>query len=293
MTGRLRPAMLAALTVAALSHPSEAAPDRPEATGHSESTVAVTLGDEQIVFRVADPRADTLHIEVFDATTGHLIFDSGRTGATELTVPLAPDVSRRELLYLIKTWDADGRLVISQIAGSRGDAGAPDAAGPGPIATIDFDTIPDGTILGAADGIGLLGNVGIGTSTPASRLHLFDEGAVDVNIQANDAPFEPSVTFSTTLALWKIYRPGHSNQLIFRNLFAVPGPPAGDLMILDSTGRVGIGTVPGVRLHVADGDAAITASGETGLILTSPDGNCWRLAVANTGALTTASVACP
>jgi len=47
------------------------------------------------------------------------------------------------------------------------------------------------------------------------------------------------------------------------------------------------------RLRITDsGNAGISTAGK-GLILKSPDGNCWLTTVANGGALTTSSVACP
>lgn len=47
------------------------------------------------------------------------------------------------------------------------------------------------------------------------------------------------------------------------------------------------------RLRVTDsGNASISTAGK-GLILKSPDGNCWLTTVANGGTLTTSSVACP
>lgn len=61
------------------------------------------------------------------------------------------------------------------------------------------------------------------------------------------------------------------------------------------TGSVGIGAAAGAgaKLQVAHGDIAVSTQG-SGIILRATDGpNCFRVTVDNTGALTTAHVACP
>lgn len=57
--------------------------------------------------------------------------------------------------------------------------------------------------------------------------------------------------------------------------------------------NVGIGTsVPNAKLHVSGGNVYVAGS-PNGVILTAPDGTCWRINVGNTGALTTISTNCP
>ncbi|MBN1597445.1 MAG: hypothetical protein JW894_04080 [Bacteroidales bacterium] len=64
-------------------------------------------------------------------------------------------------------------------------------------------------------------------------------------------------------------------------------------IIMDSTGNVGIGTTdPAAKLQVNDGDVYVETIG-SGVILKSPDGNCWKITVNNSGALTTTPVTCP
>jgi hypothetical protein len=64
------------------------------------------------------------------------------------------------------------------------------------------------------------------------------------------------------------------------------------LMVM-STGNVGVGTsLPGARLQVAGGDAYVSTVGN-GVILRSPNGNCFRMTVSNAGTLGSAAVACP
>ena len=59
------------------------------------------------------------------------------------------------------------------------------------------------------------------------------------------------------------------------------------------TGNVGIGaTEPTSKLQVGDGDVYVETIG-TGVIIKSPDGNCWRIKVDNSGNLSTEAVGCP
>jgi hypothetical protein len=50
--------------------------------------------------------------------------------------------------------------------------------------------------------------------------------------------------------------------------------------------------VPRSRLHVFNGDVNIEDIGR-GIIMKSPNGQCWRVTVSNTGTLVTTSIACP
>jgi secreted PhoX family phosphatase len=60
-----------------------------------------------------------------------------------------------------------------------------------------------------------------------------------------------------------------------------------------NTNNVGIGTNdPKAKLQVAQGDLSFTSTG-TGVIMKSPNGNCWKITVSNTGVLTSVSVPCP
>jgi hypothetical protein len=56
---------------------------------------------------------------------------------------------------------------------------------------------------------------------------------------------------------------------------------------------MGIGTTaPAERLQIADGDVYLSDV-EAGVIMKSPDGQCWRMTVSNAGAPVFTSVACP
>ena len=62
---------------------------------------------------------------------------------------------------------------------------------------------------------------------------------------------------------------------------------------ISSTGDVGIGTEnPNTKLHVTNGDVFIEDI-DKGVIMKSPDGNCWRMTVDNSGNIKTESITCP
>lgn len=71
------------------------------------------------------------------------------------------------------------------------------------------------------------------------------------------------------------------------------GELTNERMIINATGDVGIGTTtPAAKLHVADGDIYISEIGR-GIIMKSPDGNCWRGVVNNQGAFNFSPIDCP
>ncbi|MDP5139776.1 MAG: hypothetical protein NWP83_04815, partial [Spirosomaceae bacterium] len=64
-------------------------------------------------------------------------------------------------------------------------------------------------------------------------------------------------------------------------------------MRIDMNGNVGIGTkTPKTKIHVSQGDVYLDNSAR-GIILTSPDGNCWRVTVNNSGNLQSSQMVCP
>jgi len=67
------------------------------------------------------------------------------------------------------------------------------------------------------------------------------------------------------------------------------------LFTVESNGFVGIGTneaTPAARLQVANGDVYLSDM-ESGIILKSPNGKCWRLTVNNNGNFLSSPVECP
>ena len=67
----------------------------------------------------------------------------------------------------------------------------------------------------------------------------------------------------------------------------------GDLFTVAGTGNVGIGTSdPNSKLQVTNGDIYIESI-KRGVILKSPDGNCWRITIGNNGNIIRTSITCP
>lgn len=69
-------------------------------------------------------------------------------------------------------------------------------------------------------------------------------------------------------------------------------------LILGSGAKVGVGlTAPHSLMHVQDGDVEVddnvNPAGTHGIVLKSPNGNCWRVTVSNFGALVVTAIACP
>jgi hypothetical protein len=65
------------------------------------------------------------------------------------------------------------------------------------------------------------------------------------------------------------------------------------LFTVKADGKTGIGTTnPKSKLQVTNGDIYIE-NASSGVIMTSPDGNCWRMTVDNTGNPQFSSVTCP
>jgi hypothetical protein len=64
-------------------------------------------------------------------------------------------------------------------------------------------------------------------------------------------------------------------------------------MRIAENGNVGIGTsTPKSKLQVTDGDIYIENASK-GVIMTSPNGNCWRMTVNDTGNPVFTSINCP
>ena len=121
------------------------------------------------------------------------------------------------------------------------------------------------------------GNVGIGTSSPGAKLHIDESGTAS-----------PALFIDTARYGASIIGDGTSNSQYLLNLQSNAGST--EVMRVQSSGNVGIGTTsPASKLEVDGGDIEVNDSG-SGLILRSPDGTRYRVTVANGGTLSVSAV---
>ena len=172
------------------------------------------------------------------------------------------------------------------------------------------------------------GNIGMGTTTPNYALHIernadaFNNPAFDSRAllyllntsTSNEANTYIKVGSSGTTAStnlinypnsYSVY-PGYANYGMLSNngaglilqsaqtirfITGVPTNP--DRLIVTSAGNIGIGTsTPVAKLQVTSGDVYIDDSTK-GIIMKSPNGNCWRVTIDNTGNMVRTAITCP
>jgi len=124
-------------------------------------------------------------------------------------------------------------------------------------------------------------NVGIGTSAPTATLTV---------ATSSNSTTENTATFKAPNI-----GPNQSHIHYGTNgdWFVRSAAVAGKVVLQDSGGSVGVGTAaPKSKLEVAGGDVYLSNSAN-GVILKSPNGQCWRVTVGNTGTLTSTAITCP
>lgn len=177
--------------------------------------------------------------------------------------------------------------------------------------------------------IDAFGNVGIGTNNPSNPLHIegmsngldgrtflsIHNNSTDMHSGANMRIYSGSnddsfLHFShkgesyTALPNWEntsaIWNKGNGLFLISSNgenssiRFCTNTINAyTERMRIDAFGNVGIGTeTPSSKLHIAEGDIYMENI-YSGIILKSPNGECWKISVNNDGSISTTSIECP
>ena len=145
------------------------------------------------------------------------------------------------------------------------------------------------------------GNVGIGTTIPAGRLHVkaSNSGATtEVNgtliVEAGSSPAIQILSANSQTQQIKFGDPqdGDAGAIIYSHADNEMNlkTNAANRLTIDSSGNVGIGTTsPASKLEVDGGDIEIDDSA-SGLILRSPDGTRYRVTVADGGAISASAV---
>jgi hypothetical protein len=145
-------------------------------------------------------------------------------------------------------------------------------------------------------------NADIDSLSILNRINFVDENAND-HIAKYDTGYSSPLIYSR-------YFYGHYGDLVLQgmskvytgNIHFVTGsnmagydPPTQRMVIMDN-GKVGIGNFvsgpPKAKLEVQNGDVYISDATK-GIILTAPNGSCWRVTVDNTGNFVRTSIACP
>lgn len=94
------------------------------------------------------------------------------------------------------------------------------------------------------------GNVGIGTTTPTSKLHVYTGNVDGLRVQSSNSAYIE--IGGTSVSRWRFandYYVGNSLELLYG---AAGANPTVSRLIVDGNGNVGIGTTaPGAKLHVA------------------------------------------
>jgi len=152
------------------------------------------------------------------------------------------------------------------------------------------------------------GGVGIGTnsSTSSSMLTIQQvatggfSGAMDI---FSSDTYHTVTRFRNTSVNqeWQFHVGGSSNNNeIHAGAFGISNNTAGKWLLTGdgATGYMSVGSanfnspIPKSRLHVFEGDVNIDRIG-SGIIMKSPNGQCWRITIDDTGNLVRTAIACP
>lgn len=144
--------------------------------------------------------------------------------------------------------------------------------------------------------------VGIGTSSPSTALGIF--GSFSTDGLTLDGLTDPALTLRTNGTLrgylamptlsGNYFLDSTAGDIVLRsesNTILLGRGSSNSTMSVGSS--VGIGTTaPASKLQVTGGDVYVNSVG-SGVIIRSPNGSCFRLAVSNAGTLSATSITCP
>ncbi len=161
-----------------------------------------------------------------------------------------------------------------------------------------------GTNGAPSGGLIVPGRVGIGTSNPQRSLDVSTDGQITFGDNVGATTGSETGLFWQGGAEYGIYRtagdwtgPDYRQlKMAFATGIVIDGGQSygkSGTVIQPNGGNVAIGTdTPKAKLHVAGGDVYVSDNGN-GVIMKSPDGNCWKLTVSNAGVPGFSAVGCP
>jgi hypothetical protein len=152
---------------------------------------------------------------------------------------------------------------------------------------------------------GAAGNVGIRT-TPQSGHAFVSSGDIPGVLEGNAALFTSTSSWHTVIALrnnttqYSFIVGGPGNTEILPNNFGLfnSNTARWPFTINGANNNIGIGdpspfpTAPKSSLHIKQGDVYLEQIG-SGIIMKSPNGQCWRITIDNTGNLVRTAITCP
>lgn len=164
--------------------------------------------------------------------------------------------------------------------------------------------------------IDMNGNVGIGTKTPKDPLVVASSEIPysEISIGVNGIPENGSLRraghhiASERDIVFNVDKPHIDNLSIggraysFRTLGSSSTyTNVKSIMVMNTNGNVGIGSFdmsgrnaiqPKAKLHISEGDIYLDDPSR-GIIMTSPNGNCWKVTINDTGTLQNTQIVCP
>jgi hypothetical protein len=204
-------------------------------------------------------------------TTGLRLINPDSAAANQSNDPPA-------ILFQASGWDTDvgSRAYSARIRVNSNYSGAPDRGNTHPVMNFDLETNennPDDT-LSTKMMINADGKVGIGTTDPSDKLDITgDINNLGISITNGAAGHPARVTLANNEGSGTI--DANNGQLRLGN-----GSSGSNDLVIDSDGRVGIGTTsPSAQLHIIDahGNGSTSASGQLKLSNISTNGGTWGI----------------
>jgi hypothetical protein len=131
------------------------------------------------------------------------------------------------------------------------------------------------------------------TATVSIALQTYDDKGISFGYASRDYAFNDLSDFGivTTSGRGIALAPNHGQIRFYTSIN--PDNTYSEKMRITEEGNVGIGTTnPRTKVEIQDGDIYMSSI-DKGIIMTSPDGQCWRGTINNSGVLEFLPVTCP